>query len=345
MSLAHQRLVESGPAVFVGSVGEGLRPSCVRGYGASVTHEKSGRSRSIARCGAPHRSPGTSPSPSRSSGARGSTSSPDYADTPLADVPAVTTLTDGLDPDVRPSVVLLLPTEGAGCPLALTLVPGASPSEADNLADARVLATSSRADCADLPVPVGAADFDGRGAHTLVLAQAADPEDASAGVTWSEVVHPGGALRQLPGTTITGRRLNVAKSVALARLGDVDGDGLDDLTVPLASRPAGQSPKVRLRSASKLAELENPGPDDWGLTLRSEGTWLNRDLDDDVFDVVTSGSEVTLVDEVAGPVPVPDDRTSGYQTSNVLDVSFSIRAFDPDQIAPVGLASPSLQVD
>lgn len=39
MSLAHQRLVESGPAVFVGSVGEGLRPSCVRGYGASVTHE------------------------------------------------------------------------------------------------------------------------------------------------------------------------------------------------------------------------------------------------------------------------------------------------------------------
>jgi hypothetical protein len=116
---------------------------------------------------------------------------------------------------------------GTDCPYALVLVPGASRNWDENIDASTVLSTSDSTDCAGLVQPLGTLDADGDGVAWPVLAASVDE-----GLTVAELSWDGESWLQLPATTLPLARL------ARADVGDVDGDGLDELILRAAGDPS-----------------------------------------------------------------------------------------------------------
>lgn len=131
-------------------------------------------------------------------------------------------------------VVVLPNGDAEGCPVSTFFIPGDTLKAAENLKKAVVIGSSERKDCADLPLPLGAADLDGEGQGTLILGSVTE-EAASI----QEVVFDGEALVALPAISVPAfDQLHVL---------DLDGDGLDEVILSFPT-PYGQASGMVLRS-------------------------------------------------------------------------------------------------
>lgn len=197
-------------------------------------------------------------------------------------------------PSATDDLLAVLPWDtGTACLYATVLVPGLSRDWSENIDAATVLSTSGSADCTGLAQPLGTLDADGDGVAWPVLAQTTDAGMAVWELTWD-----GTDWLALPPTALP------FAGLSRADVGDVDGDGLDELILRPAEDP-GRALVLRT-GARALAPSTDATTLEPGAVTAEAWTAAREQLSDAVLDVVDS-EDAGLSDATDPPFLVLDD--------------------------------------